>query len=79
MTEPNIPKRSPYVKESKQGKYAWCSCGKSSNQPFCDGSHRGTGFSPIIVELEQNKTVYWCGCKHSGNKPYCDGTHSRLE
>ncbi|HIH09147.1 MAG TPA: CDGSH iron-sulfur domain-containing protein [Candidatus Diapherotrites archaeon] len=23
-------------------KSAWCACGRSSNQPFCDGSHKKT-------------------------------------
>ena len=75
----NIAQKSPYVKECEKRKYAWCACGRSSNQPFCDGSHKGTKFSPIIVDLGQDETVAWCGCKHSGNKPYCDGTHRTLE
>lgn len=78
MTEPNIAQKSPYVLEVEPRKYAWCACGLSQKQPYCDGSHKGTGFSPIIVEVTEKKTVAWCGCKHSGNKPYCDGTHSTL-
>ena len=74
--EPNVPQKSPMVEEMAPGKYAWCSCGKSANQPFCDGAHRDTEFSPVIVEIEDSKTVAWCGCKHTQNPPYCDGSHN---
>ena len=57
---------------------AWCSCGKSANQPFCDGSHVGTGFKPVVFTVEQTKTVYLCGCKFTKNPPFCDGTHLKL-
>ena len=59
-------------------KYAWCSCGKSDNQPFCDGSHKGTSFSPIVIDNEKDGNIAWCGCKISDNSPYCDGSHSKL-
>ncbi len=78
MSDPVIAQKSPFVQNVKPGKYAWCACGKSSNQPFCDGSHKGSEFSPVIVEIAEEKTVAWCGCKHSNNKPFCDGTHSSL-
>jgi len=78
MPEPVIAQKGPFVVEEKSPKIAWCQCGRSSNQPYCNGSHKGTGFSPIIVELAEDKRVAWCGCKHSGNKPYCDGTHKTL-
>lgn len=80
MAEPHIAQRSPYVKEETPGRKAWCACGRSQNQPYCDGSHArlNTGITPVIVELSEAKRVAWCGCKHSGNKPYCDGTHARL-
>ena len=51
----------------------------SKKQPFCDGSHKGTEFSPIIVDMNEEKNIAWCGCKHSDNAPFCDGTHSSLE
>ena len=72
---------SPYVINEQPRKAAWCSCGESENQPYCDGSHarKNTGKQPIVVELTEAKTVAWCGCKQSGNKPYCDGTHSKLK
>lgn len=78
MLESEIPQKKPYVKETEPGKYAWCACGRSANQPFCDGSHRGTGFTPFVTEISVKKTVSWCGCKHSANKPFCDGTHKEL-
>ena len=78
MTEPKIVQKKPYVMESKAGKHAWCACGRSDKQPFCDGSHRGTGITPIVTNIEEDKTIAWCGCKHSKNKPFCDGSHSKL-
>ena len=80
MTEPKIAQRGPYVKDEQPGKKAWCACGNSQNQPYCDGSHArlNTGITPITVELKEAQRVAWCGCKHSGNKPYCDGTHKKL-
>ena len=79
MGGPNIARLSPYVLEMQPGKYAWCACGNSKNQPFCDGSHKGTGFAPMIAEITETKRVAWCGCKHSGKKPYCDGSHGDIK
>ena len=63
----------------EQGKsYYWCSCGKSSKQPFCDGSHEGTEFLPLKVKLDEEKDVFFCGCKMSKNGAFCDGTHKDL-
>ena len=78
MSEPIIAQNSPYVIECKKGRYAWCACGKSASQPYCDGSHKGTEFNPKIIDLEEDKNVAWCGCKQTCNSPYCDGTHSSL-
>ncbi len=78
MEAPHIAQKSPYAVNVKPGKYFWCACGKSAGQPFCDGSHKGSEFTPVMTEIEEEKTVYWCGCKMSGNKPFCDGTHKNL-
>ncbi len=77
MTEPIMDQKMPYVIDEKAGKKAWCACGRSANQPYCDGSHKATDIKPIIVEVESRK-IAWCGCKQSGNKPFCDGTHKNL-
>ncbi len=78
MTDPDIPQKSPYVMEMEPGTYYWCRCGRSDDQPFCDGSHEGTGMSPVKFEVEEEQTVAWCGCKHTDSPPICDGTHSDL-
>ena len=78
MAAPKIAQKSPYVIDLEPGKYAWCACGQRNNQPYCDGSHKGSEFSPIIVDITESKKAAFCGCKHSGNKPYCDGTHKSL-
>jgi len=78
MSEPEIPQKKPYVQQVEPGTYAWCACGKSAKQPFCDGSHGGTAMRPVIEKVEAARTIAWCGCKHSKNKPFCDGSHSGL-
>ena len=78
MEKPVIAQKSPYVKEMEPGTYYWCACGKSKNQPFCDGSHKGSVFSPLEVKITEKKTVAWCGCKNTGNKSFCDGSHKKL-
>ena len=76
---PTIAQKSPYAVTVVAGKsYWWCACGQSKNQPFCDGSHAGTPFSPCEYKAQADGTVYFCGCKHSGQRPLCDGTHSKL-
>ena len=80
MSMPTIAQKNPYAVELEAGKkYAWCACGESSNQPFCDGSHKTTDFSPIVFTAEETKTAYLCGCKQTGNAPFCDGTHAGLD
>ncbi len=70
---------TPYPVEVEEGKnYFWCSCGKSQKQPFCDGSHKGSEFSPVKYTADASKKVFFCGCKQSAKSPVCDGTHSKL-
>lgn len=78
MTEPVIAQKGPYPLKLQPGTYWWCACGRSKNQPFCDGSHKDTGLTSVRLELTEAKEIYFCGCKHSGKKPHCDGTHKRL-
>jgi len=78
MSQPTIPQKSPIVGKVQPGTYFWCSCGNSAKQPFCDGSHKGTEFSPKKVEITEERNVAWCACKHSKNAPFCDGSHAGL-
>ncbi|MBI5381059.1 MAG: CDGSH iron-sulfur domain-containing protein [Opitutae bacterium] len=78
MPTPIIAQKAPFVQATNPGIYHWCTCGGSKKQPFCDGSHKGTGFSPKKVDIAEAKTVAWCGCKNSKNGAFCDGSHSRL-
>jgi CDGSH-type Zn-finger protein len=78
MAEPVVFQKSPIVQQTEPGAYWWCACGLSQKQPFCDGSHKGTGLGPVKLDLAEAKTVAWCGCKHSGKPPFCDGSHRRL-
>ena len=79
IAQPVIARRKPYFCVLEKGKaYVWCACGRSKTQPFCDGSHRGSGFSPVEFKAEESGTIPFCGCKNSANKPRCDGTHRSL-
>jgi CDGSH-type Zn-finger protein len=73
-----IPARVPTVQEEQPGVRMWCACGRSEGQPFCDGSHAGTAYTPVRVEIAETRKVAWCDCKRSGNPPYCDGSHAQL-
>lgn len=75
---PSIPQKAPYGVELEPGTYFWCSCGKSANQPWCDGSHKGSGMSPQKVDIAEKKTYWMCGCKHTAAAPFCDGGHKKL-
>lgn len=78
MTEPLCPQKAPYSVELVPGDYWWCACGRSKNQPFRDGSHKGSGFTPGKFTIAEAGKVWLCGCKRSGKKPMCDGTHKSL-
>lgn len=78
--EPVVTQRKPYIVELEEGKeYWWCACGRSENQPYCDGSHKGTGIEPMSFVADKSGKRGLCGCKHSANPPYCDGSHSKLQ
>ena len=80
MSNPVIAQKAPLPIEVEEGKsYFWCSCGKSNNQPFCDGSHEGSGFTPVKYDATETVTKYFCACKHTDSQPLCDGSHSKLD
>ena len=80
MSEPTIADNKPVkLGPGKDKKYYFCMCGLSSNQPFCDGSHKGSDFTPMAFQCDESKDYYLCQCKHSGNKPYCDGSHKQFD
>lgn len=79
MKKGEVFQKSPMGVELEVGKtYAYCSCGKSKTQPFCDGSHAGAEFKPVIFKVEKTGKQYLCGCKQTDNPPYCDGTHRKI-
>ena len=79
MSQSVVAQKAPYPVAVEAGKsYYWCACGLSATQPFCDGSHKGSGLAPVPFKADASKTVYFCGCKATANAPMCDGSHSRL-
>ena len=77
MSEPKIAQKFPYKEAVVSDKsYYWCRCGQSSKQPFCDGSHKRTEFSPLVYKAEQSKKVFFCTCKQTKDQPLCDGSHN---
>lgn len=80
-SSPRIARYKPYYFKPVPGKtYLWCACGRSDKQPFCDGSHRGTGFEPFkYVATGDISEVLLCGCKHTRTRPFCDGSHNNLQ
>lgn len=78
MANAEIAQKKPYVEDTDPDTYYWCACGRSGDQPFCDGAHRGTGLLPLEHTVEQRETLAWCGCKQTSTPPFCDGSHNRL-
>lgn len=79
MDTPTIARRAPIVVNVEAGKtYWWCACGRSKSQPFCDGSHKGSSFSPLEWKAMTSEQKWFCCCKHSANIPFCDGAHKKL-
>jgi len=78
MDLPCCPQKAPYRLDLGPGDYHWCACGRSKSQPFCDGSHQGTGYTPVKFTLAEGRRVSLCGCKRTGAAPFCDGAHKTL-
>ena len=79
MEKPTVAGKTPLPVQLEAGKtYAWCSCGESANQPFCDGSHKGSAFAPKVFVAEETKTAYLCNCKQTSKPAFCDGSHKNL-
>ena len=79
MTDPIVADNKPIAVNLNQGEeYYFCACGRSANQPFCDGSHKGTSITPKAFTVDKNEEAYLCACKHTSNAPYCDGTHKQF-
>lgn len=76
MNDPIRAAEGPFTITVEAGKtYYWCSCGRSDSQPFCDGAHKGTNFSPVQYVATETKELYFCGCKATKTAPFCDGSH----
>jgi len=79
MEKAKVAGTTPQIEQLEEGKtYAWCSCGKSENQPWCNGAHAGSEFAPQVFKAEESKTAAICMCKQTKNPPYCDGSHINL-
>ena len=80
MEKAKVAGRMPKMVKLEVGKtYSWCACGKSLKQPYCDGSHRDSGFTPKRFTVDEPKNAALCMCKQTKNSPYCDGSHKQLE
>ena len=79
MSQAEIAAKTPCAVDVEKGKDCWwCSCGRSASQPFCNGAHKGSDFTPMKFTVSESKTVYLCACKQTKNAPFCDGSHKSL-
>ncbi len=78
MSDAKIAEKMPWVGKLEPGTYWWCACGRSQTQPWCDGSHAGTEFTPMEVVIDKEKNYALCQCKRTEGQPFCDGAHSKL-
>ncbi len=79
MNTGKVAGTGPIAVEVEAGKnYFWCQCGLSANQPFCDGSHKGTEFKPVKWQCDEEGKKFFCACKQTKNQPFCDGSHKAL-
>ena len=78
MELPIVAAKKPVVLTVEPGIYYWCVCGRSQAQPFCDGSHAGTGIEPLEVKVPQQQKLAFCACKQTKTPPFCDGSHGKL-
>jgi len=79
MSKPTVAAKQPSPVELKAGEtYYFCTCGKSAHQPFCDGSHKGSGFAPKAFTAEKDGKAFLCQCKQTANAPFCDGKHAQV-
>ncbi|MFA7344024.1 MAG: CDGSH iron-sulfur domain-containing protein [Terrimicrobiaceae bacterium] len=75
----HVAAKFPAKVELEAGKDYWyCACGLSASQPFCDGTHKGSGFAPVKFTAEKTGPAWLCQCKQSANQPFCDGTHKTV-
>jgi CDGSH-type Zn-finger protein len=79
MNKAKVAGKTPQMEKLEEGNtYAWCACGASENQPWCNGAHQGSQFSPKVFQAAESKTAALCMCKQSNNPPFCDGSHASL-